>query len=212
MNSLKRNFKSLIGILDDVIMGLSDDEIENLILGKATLKYNVKNISNETREVYDSLLEKLAYCNEIEEIKNTIKDDKSLIKKIDFLDFCDYINIETKSKDSIENLIERIYEYIKNKKEHVLNYIDNKKEKEIVLQKISYRLEELNDIEEANAYLLNNNNLLTKSDLLKLAKSLDVYIEKENTNEAISRKIVDSVVGAKLRSFALRGKSKGKQE
>lgn len=162
--------------------------------------------------MYDSLLERLAYCNEIEEMKNTIKEDKSLIKKMEFLGFCDYINIETKSKDSIDNLLERIYEYIKNKKEHVLNYIDNKNNSEMLLQKISYRLEELNDIEEANEYLLSNNNLLTKSDLLKLAKSLNVYIEKENSNEAISRKIVDSVVGAKLRSFALRGKSKVKQE
>jgi hypothetical protein len=193
-------------------MGLSDDEIENLILGKATLKYNVKNISNETREMYDSLLAKLVNCNEIEEVKIIIRDDKSLIKKIDFLDFCDYINIEIKSKDSIENLIDKIYEYIKNKKEYVLSYIDNKKDKELILQEISYKLEEFNDIEEANMYLLNSSNLLTKSDLLKLAKSLNVYIEKENTHEAISRKIVDSVVGAKLRSFTLRGKFKVKQE
>lgn len=212
MYNLKRNFEILIGILDNAIKGLSDNEIENLVLGKATLKYVMKNISNESREHYDALIEKLIYCSNKEEVKNILKEDKMLIKKVDYLDFCDYISIEIKTKDSIENLIEKIYEYITNKKENYLSYFDGKKDKDILLQNISYKLEEFNDLEEANKYLLSESTLLTKSDLLKLAKLLNVYIEKETSNDSISRKIVDSVVGAKLRSFALRGKSKIRQE
>lgn len=98
-------------------------------------------------------------------------------------------------------------EYIQDKKRYFLQMTHEKKDKDVALQNISYKLEEFTDLDEANKFLTSCNELSQKSDLLKLAKLLNVYIEKDGNNDEIVKKIVDAVVGSKLRSLTLRGKT-----
>lgn len=69
---------------------------------------------------------------------------------------------------------------------------------------ISTQLCNLNTREEAYDLLKSNKMNIGKSDLVKLSSLLKVYVSKNDTRDKIIDKIVESVVGAKLRSEAIK--------
>lgn len=62
------------------------------------------------------------------------------------------------------------------------------------------------DVEEARNLIRNSKVLESKSNLLKLAKKLSVFIDREAQYEVILDNIIKSVVEAKIRSYTIRKK------
>ncbi|MFB4331364.1 hypothetical protein [Paenibacillus sp. CR_12] len=63
-------------------------------------------------------------------------------------------------------------------------------------------LNQMNSRDEAMKYLSQTN--ILKNDLIRLAVALDIYINKSDSKEKITEKIVESTIGLKVRSKAIR--------
>lgn len=75
------------------------------------------------------------------------------------------------------------------------------------LQALSSQINELKNREEAQNLLKNDSRVRLKDDLIRLAKFLHVHVERKDKREMIEDKIIEFVVGAKLRSRAIQSVS-----
>ena len=85
---------------------------------------------------------------------------------------------------------------------------ENKQVKEISeedLNLLSYKINELKDREDAQDFLRNDPRVKLKDNLVRLAKFLQVHVLKSDKREIIEEKIIEFVIGAKLRSEAIQG-------
>ncbi|MFX3645935.1 MAG: hypothetical protein ACE3K2_15175 [Paenibacillus sp.] len=64
------------------------------------------------------------------------------------------------------------------------------------------KLNEFNDRNGAEEFLLQKN--ITKNDLSKISSMLDIYVNKSDAKEKIIDKIIESTVGARIRSQAIK--------
>jgi hypothetical protein len=72
------------------------------------------------------------------------------------------------------------------------------------LQALSYQINELKNREQAQDLLRNDSRVRLKDDLIRLAKFMCVHVAKKDKREIIEEKIIEFVVGAKLRSEAIK--------
>lgn len=85
---------------------------------------------------------------------------------------------------------------------------ENRQVKEISeedLKSLSCTINELKDREKAQYFLKNDPRVHLKNNLVRLAKFLQVHVVKSDKREIIEEKIIEFVVGAKLRSEAIQG-------
>ncbi len=209
MSSSKRDFETVQKVVLDAIKSLSDFEYENLLIGKGTLKYVEKRMPIELKEEYEGLIYKLSLLNSEEEIWETIKNEKLLDSKFKLLEFLNYFNITVRTKDTIDTLCSKLKDYILQKRDLLLNSHRQNVEHSDNIENISEELQRFNDSKSAVSFLDNHKLLSTKSNLIKLAKKLDVYIEKDLNSEEIIKRIVDAVVVSKLRSATIRNDKDG---
>jgi hypothetical protein len=73
------------------------------------------------------------------------------------------------------------------------------------LKSLSCKINELKDREEAQDFLKNDPRVHLKDNLVCLAKFLKVHVVKNDKREVVEEKIIEFVVGAKLRSEAIQG-------
>lgn len=59
-------------------------------------------------------------------------------------------------------------------------------------------------IKDGKVFINNHATLKTKVNLIKLAKSLNVYVDQNNKKKDIQSRIVESIVGARLRGKGIR--------
>ncbi|AYK05656.1 hypothetical protein [Brevibacillus laterosporus] len=206
MSNSKKDFEIINKIILDLIISLSVTEYENIIRGTATLKYVEKDLPPSKRVLFQQILNKLVYVNTFEDIQSLLKENPTLKTKTDLIDFCSFLNIGTKSKDTINEIIFKICNFIEYNKESLLYSITKVNETSTNIEIVAEELEKFMNVQDAQEFLKNNEVLTNKSSLIKLAKELDVYIEKDATYSELIETIVDSVVGSKLRSLSIRKK------
>ncbi|WP_374056860.1 hypothetical protein [Rossellomorea sp. FM04394] len=127
------------------------------------------------------------------------EDVESLLKKYskkDLHSFCEYINITTGNRDTKEILYKKISCFFSMKHRRV-HEIDP-------LERVAFILREFENVKEAKDYLCGEETVKKKTDLMKLAKYLEVYVTQRQTKQAIVGRIVESVVGSKERRKAIR--------
>jgi hypothetical protein len=202
------DYEKITNMIFSLLKDLSKNEINNLLNGDAYLKYiETKRYINKEKIFYKDLLHEGINCPNKNSLISFLY-NSNLKNKIQLTEFCDYLGLVTKSKDKKEEIIEKIADFILNNKEIIKMNTQNDRELTHKIDDIGVKLKGMEDISEAYTFLKNEEILNKKSNLLLLAKNLDVYIKKELPNDIIMTRIVESVVGSKLRSLAIRGKSK----
>lgn len=202
----KKDYEIISKLFLDFVSNLSSAEFDSLVNGTAVIKYVEKSLTPSTKSMYDQILSELLKVDSPEQYTSYIKEHKELDTKSKLFEFCKYFNIETKAKDTMEMLITRVIDHIDKNKESLLYSLDRKSDIMYSINSIANKLEEFMDVQQALDFLKSNEILSSKSNLNKLAKKLNVFMEKDNSYENMLNSIIDSVVGAKIRSFAIRKK------
>ncbi|TYQ14841.1 UNVERIFIED_CONTAM: hypothetical protein Cloal_1224 [Acetivibrio alkalicellulosi] len=206
MANSKKDFNIVLKIFIDFINTLTEDQFSNLVNGSADIKYQDKGLDNDKKEIYTNILYKIAIEDNIEEKTKIIACSEELSTKSKLLEFCKYFKICYKSKDTIDIIIKNIIEFIDKNKESIIYKYSMAENLEENIDKIAQRLEEIMDIVEARSFMSKSKILENKSNLLKLSKKLNVFIDRDSTREIIVDNIIRSVVEAKIRSYTIRKK------
>lgn len=206
MASSKKDFYIVSKLFTDLINNLSEDQFSNLINGMADIRYFEKNLDSEKREIYDSMLRELALEDNEERKYSFIRNSDELSTKIKLIEFCKYARIEFKSKDTNDTIIQNIINFTSLNKESILYKFNRVDGIEVEIDKIVIKLEDTMDIEEARNLIYGSKVIENKSNLLKVAKKLNVFVDREATYDIIVDTIIKSVVEAKIRSYTIRKK------
>ncbi|MGE8080050.1 hypothetical protein [Peribacillus loiseleuriae] len=207
--SSKNDFEAMISIINGLIKNLTKTEYENILNGSATFKYVERSLNSTEKNYFDLILSKLVkiydeQSNPLDYIKGELETKNQQIN------FCNYLNVDIKTKDSKEEIYNKILLYVEENIDLIKGRIYKSNSIEKQIEEIRINLEACNDIQKAVKYLSNCKILEYKNNLLHLAKILDVNVRKEHHTEDILNRIVESVVGSKLRSMAIRGKYNNK--
>ncbi|MCM3601258.1 hypothetical protein M3175_10995 [Robertmurraya korlensis] len=186
----KKNVEEILQLMLDTIRHLSEDQVLKLCTGKATLQY--EELSTES-DPYEQIREEIDKAEDIKEIEQLFKNHtkKSLIS------ICKYFQIAMKSTDTKAVLTNKIVAHFGKATVKV-------GEESMEFQEIQQQLEKIETIKEGKTLINNHATLKTKVNLIKLAKTLNVYIDPTNKKKDIQSRIVESIVGARLRGKGIR--------
>lgn len=205
MASSRKDSYILNKLFVDFINGLTEEQFSNLINGTAELKYTDKGLDNVTKERFKDILYYTALAQDNAK-SDYIKSRPEINSKAKLVEFCKYINVEYKAKDTIDSIIQNILSYIEKNHDTILYKVVREDSIEKQLDEISKKIEEFMNLEEARNFILSKDILNSKTNLIKLAKRLNVFIDREGTYDNILDKILSSVVEAKIRSYTIRKK------
>lgn len=206
MSSSKKDFAIVSKLFMDLINNLSEEQYLNLIKGTADIRYVEKGIDTEKKEIYNNIIYHLATETNLDEKISKIKENEYLSTKSKLLEFCKYNKIDSKLKDTNDTIINNIIKYVDENKDSILYRVGKEENLQDSINKLADKIEETMDIEEAKNIIMSSKCVDSKVNLLKLAKKLNVFIERESTHDAIVDKIIKSVVEAKIRSYTIRKK------
>lgn len=206
MSNSKKDFLIVLKLLLDLVNNLSEDQFNNLVNGSADIKYFEKGIDSEKKEIYNNILYKLAKEKNSEKKIELITNSSDLSTKSKLIDFCKYFKVEFRVKDTNSVIIKRILNFVDENEEDIIYRFNKLECIEENVDEIAKKLENIMDVEEARTLILNSKSLKNKTNLLKLSKKLNVFIDRESSYEIIVDTIIKSVVEAKIRSYTIRKK------
>jgi len=186
----KKNVEEIFQLILDTLKNLSEEQVENLSSGSATLKY-----TEITKKVhpYEEIREKIHQAHTISDIEKLLTPHT----KKSLLSLSKYFQIPTKSSDTKAILTNKI----------ATNFGKSTKkipEESTEFENIQQQLEKIETIKDGKTFINNHATLKTKVNLIKLAKSLNVYVDPNNKKKDIQSRIVESIVGARLRGKGIR--------
>ena len=204
--SAKKDYCIVSKIIGDFIDGLTEEQFNNLLNGNADIKYVEKGIDSSIKEIYHLIMHRLISADSEEIIRDIIKNEDYLSNKQKIQDFCKFFKVEFRIKDSNEMLITNIIEFVKNNRGVLLYKYERQDSIDVKIEEIAKQLEEIMNVEEARELLKSKDILQNKTNLVKLAKKLRVFFDREAGVDTIIDTIVQSVVEAKIRSYTIRKK------
>lgn len=186
----KRNVETILQFMLDTMEPLSEDQIKKLLDGSATLQYTELLLKSLPYEEINEEIHKAQDINEIEQLFKT-HTKKSLVS------LCRYFQIVTKSTDTKAILIDKIASHFGKTTTEI-------QEESNEFRDIQLQLEKIETMKDGKTLINNHGTLQTKVNLIKLAKSLNVYVDPKNKKKEIQSRIVESIVGARLRGKGIR--------
>ncbi|WP_066048783.1 hypothetical protein [Robertmurraya korlensis] len=183
----KKRAEAIIQVMLDTFKHLSEEQVDKLLTGSASLQY--KDISPQSHP-YEDIKEDI---NKTKDVKGVEKVLKSHTKK-SLLSLCNYFQIETKSSDTKNILYEKIACHFGKEVQTETNEFEQ----------IQHQLEKMEDVQIGKSFITNHETLKTKVNLIKLARTLNVYVNPKQKKEEIQSRIVESIVGARLRGKGIR--------
>ncbi|MCG4543298.1 hypothetical protein, partial [Clostridium perfringens] len=99
-----------------------------------------------------------------------------------------------------------IIDYIKINKDVLIYKFSKSENLELGIEEVAKKLENSMDVDEAKAIITGSKVVESKTNLLKLAKKLNVFVDREFSYENIMDNIIKSVVESKIRSYTIRKK------
>ncbi|WP_215115692.1 hypothetical protein [Exiguobacterium sp. s80] len=204
MSNSKKEIELLYKLFSNFLSNLTNEQYLQLVNGESELKLVSKKIDTNTIQVYKMLLQDIISVEDIEERKLLLS--SHLNKKSDLINLSDFLNIPTKSKDTIKVMLDNIIEYTIENEDYIKNNVkeDQKYEKE--LSDLINQIEATMDTNEAKELLKNSSIAYRKADLMNFAKKLSVFPDKRSSADDIINEIVQAVVEAKIRSYKIRKK------
>ncbi|MBB6452572.1 hypothetical protein HNQ94_001017 [Salirhabdus euzebyi] len=185
----KKNTARLMNLVADFIEGLTEREFQSLLNNQAKLCVEVLD-NNPDQDIFIRLK---SQANSLLDIEEALKK----FKKNELISLCKIHGIDVKTRDTKKVIYEKVAAHLK---VHDSEGTDVSNPYEEV-KKI---LNNSNDREDATEYLVHHPLLKTKKDLIKLAKSYAIYVDQKYTKRDLLDRIVESVVGARLRGKAIR--------
>ncbi|MFL8674975.1 hypothetical protein [Clostridioides sp. GD02404] len=206
MSNSKKDFAIVTKLFMDLINNLSEEQYNSLIKGTADIRYFEKGIDNDKKEAYYNIIYHLATEDDLDKKINFIKENKYLSTKSKLLDFCKYYKIDFKVKDTNDTIVNNIIQYVDDNKENIIYRVEKAEDIQMNISDIANKLENIMDVEEARTLIAKSKVVENKTNILKLAKKLNVFIDRESSYEIIVEHIIKSVVEAKIRSYTIRKK------
>lgn len=205
MSDSKKDFEVLHKIFLDFIVNLTNSEYDKLLRGDGVIRFAEKEISPTRKSELNNIIEKLLNLSN-EQVKEFLRSAPELKTKAQLLEFCYLLNIDVKSKEKTETILDRIVGYIELNRDSLMHTLNKKSDIDAYIETVASELEKIMDIKVAKELILDSSIFSSKTNLMKLARKLDVHIDKDvNSSKAIEL-IVDSVVGSKIRSLSIRKK------
>ncbi|EOT2968560.1 hypothetical protein G6Z26_15060 [Clostridium perfringens] len=206
MASSKKDFSIISKNILDFINNLTEEQFNNIVNGTADIKYVEKGLDNDKREIFNSIVNYLINENDDEKRINYVKENSNLATKAKLIEFCKYLKIDYKQKDTIDVIISNIIDYIKINKDVLIYKFSKSENLELGIEEVAKKLENSMDVDEAKAIITGSKVVESKTNLLKLAKKLNVFVDREFSYENIMDNIIKSVVESKIRSYTIRKK------
>lgn len=206
MASSKKDFYVVSKLVLDVINNLTDEQFNNLINGSGDLKYIEKGLDVEKKDKYNWILYTIASQEKDAEKIKFIKENNEFPTKAKMIEFCKYFKIEYKVKDVADTIIQNIVEFCNANKDNIIYKYNRTESLETGIDEIAKKLEECMDVEEAKKLIEECKTVESKVNLLKLAKKLNVFINRDTSYDIIMDAIIKSVVESKIRSYTIRNK------
>ena len=206
MTSSKKDFSIISKNILDFINNLTEEQFNNIVNGTADIKYVEKGLDNDKREIFNSIVNYLINENDDEKRINYVKENSNLATKAKLIEFCKYLKIDYKQKDTIDVIISNIIDYIKINKDVLIYKFSKSENLELGIEEVAKKLENSMDVDEAKAIITGSKVVESKTNLLKLAKKLNVFVDREFSYENIMDNIIKSVVESKIRSYTIRKK------
>ncbi|WML43822.1 hypothetical protein [Neobacillus sp. PS3-40] len=203
----KKNMTLFLQKIVKIIENLSEQQYEMILTDRATLKYEAFETDPIIYINLKNHIEKQA--KSLKDLKNSLK--MTLKSKKEYLLFCNYLKIPIKSKDSIETLIKKMAAHFDIKESNEGNeqktedHGGNEQNLLGELHLISETLQKFDNVQEGKNFITNHKLLSLKKDIILFAKTIDVPVNSKLSKKDLVNRIVESVVGSKVRSMVLRG-------
>ncbi|MCL7746830.1 hypothetical protein [Halalkalibacter alkaliphilus] len=188
----KEEMEQVLKIALTFVEQLTNEQYEKLVSNEASICYVEEQRKGSSDDEFEKWKVSIIEEQDVEKVLRR-KTKKEIVR------FCTYYNIPTVTKDTKAILYEKISEYF----QIGANTLELEKKDRIA--EIGKELEKFDDAEQALGFLGKEKSLQTKSNVMKLAKSLDVFVNQKQSKQDIINRIVDSVVGAKVRARVIRG-------
>jgi hypothetical protein len=203
-NNYKHNNKSNYKQdLKNVLMDLAQKELQNYVAKKGTLKYveenvdkvinkNLKKLSKSlnTNNVYDKLIERCAYQDNIHDIMRIIRNEKHLRSKSEIIKLARYLNINVTSKNSYKIITKKIAHHIHRQRDHIIRGYSFYEERGI---------DRVLDPEEIRSELINEYKSKEREKLETIANSFDMDVYEDENEEELKRRIISYIIKEKIR-------------
>lgn len=191
----KQEVEKMLQMALDFLEGLTSEQFQELVDGNAVIRYEAK----VKHTHYEELLKKIKQeANNAEDVGGIL----DCFKKKGLFLFCDYINLEIKTRDIKRVIFQKIASHVGIDDSPGS---DSKEEAEPANWKqIEMALRNCCTINEGKDLLLNQELLSLKKNVVAFAKALGVYVNQRYTKQELLERIVDSVVGAQIRGKVIR--------
>lgn len=191
----KKETEDMLQIALNFIQGLTNEQYENILKGNASIDYIIENNHPQFGQLKERIIREARGINDTEKIL------KKYTKKY-LASFCEHSSIDIKARDTKAIIYQKVASHFQFDTESADN--DGEKFEENKIANIGAELQNFDSLDEAREFLVNHDLLRTKTNLVKLARSLDVYIKQSQSKQAVRNRIVDSVVGSRIRSKVIR--------
>ncbi|WP_121616408.1 hypothetical protein [Virgibacillus halodenitrificans] len=189
----KRDTEKVLRIALNFLEGLTMKQFQELIEGNAEIHYKAK----EKR-----------FLKEIQRIEREARHTADVEKilegytKKDLLQFGDELNLPIKTRDTKKVIYQKIADHfgLTDSAGHECKKISEAEQ----WKSIEDALRNSSTLEKAKDFLLNQDSLRLKKDIVAFAKHLGVYVNKRYTKQELLERIVNSVVGSRIRGRAMR--------
>jgi hypothetical protein len=189
--------------LKNILMELAQKELQSYVAKKGTLKYveqnvdkvinqNLKKLSKSlnTNNVYDRLIEKCAYQDNIHDIMRIIRNEKHLRSKSEIIKLAKYLNISVTNKNSYKIITKKIAHHIHRKRDHIIRGYSLYEERGI---------DRVLDPEEIRYELINEYKSKQRESLESVANSFDIDVYEDESEEDLKRRIISYIIKEKIR-------------
>ncbi|MEC2159711.1 hypothetical protein [Virgibacillus halodenitrificans] len=189
----KQDTEKVLRIALNFLEGLTVDQFQELIEGNAEIHYKAK---------------KKRYLKEIQKIEREAKHTTDVEKILEgytkkgLLQFGEELDLPTKTRDTKKVIYQKIAAHfgIADSAGHECKKISEAEQ----WKPIEDALRNSSTLEEAKEFLLNQDALRLKKDIVTFAKYLGVYVNQRYTKQELLERIVNSVVGSGIRGKAMR--------
>jgi hypothetical protein len=204
VSNSKKDSEILFKIIQSFVQNMTTSQYESLINGYSEIKVVEKNININNEFVYLDILLDINSQSFFEEKQMVIKG--KLNQKSELIQLAKFIDVQVKSRDTIDELVNKIIIKAEELKDEIAHRASRESSKEMELAELSQVFESSMDVKEARNLIENSSLLSNKSELLKFARTFNVYPDRGASIDNIIDVLVKSVVEAKLRSYKIRQK------
>ncbi|MYL45267.1 hypothetical protein GLV94_06390 [Virgibacillus halodenitrificans] len=189
----KRDTEKVLRIALNFLEGLTVEQFQELIEGNAEIHYKSKE-KGFLKEI-QRIERKARHTTDVEKIL------EGYTKK-ELLFFCEELDLPIKTRDTKKVIYQKVADHfgIADSARHECKKISEAEQ----WKPIEDALRNSSTLEEAKDFLLNQDALRLKKDIVVFAKHLGVYVNQRYTKQELLKRIVNSVVGSGIRGRAMR--------